>query len=310
MKVLVTGGAGFIGSHVVDEIVNQGYEAIVVDNFSTGKWDNIHVKARVYQEDILSDKLNDIFQFERPEYVIHLAAQSSVSRSIAHPQLDCQVNVLGTINLLENCKNYGVKKMIYSSSAAVYGNPLSLPIEENHLATPLSFYGISKYVPEQYILNYHHLFGLEYTILRYSNVFGWRQDCYGEGGVISIFIDRFLNNQPLIVFGDGNQTRDFIYVRDVARANLMALESKEQGIFNISSNKATTINDLIDVLSSMEERSCKTSYRTERPGDIKYSVLSNVRARDVLGWEPNYFLPDGLKETIDYNRLYIRTAVK
>lgn len=231
MKVLVTGGAGFIGSHVVDCLIESGHETVVVDNLATGKASHVHPKAKLYVTDIRSKELKEIVETEKPRVVIHQAAQVSVKRSVDEPLWDAEINILGTLNLLECCRAANVEKLIYASSAAVYGDPVYVGVDERHLIQPLSLYGVSKYTPELYIKVYHHLYGLNYTILRYANVYGPRQDSEGEGGVVSIFIDKLLKGEQPIIYGDGEQTRDFVYVTDVAQANVMALTRGDGGVF-------------------------------------------------------------------------------
>ncbi|GAB6117189.1 hypothetical protein JCM16816_07860 [Thermoanaerobacter brockii subsp. lactiethylicus] len=201
MKALVTGGAGFIGSNIVDLLIENGYEVVIVDNLSTGKEEFINKKAIFYKKDIIDEDLCKIFEKEKPDYVIHQAAQIDVQKSIDNPVFDAKINVLGTVNLLECCRKSGVKKVIYASSAAVYGNPEYLPIDEVHKINPISYYGISKHTPEHYFVVYRQLYGLKYTILRYANVYGIRQDPKGEGGVISIFLDKMLKGERPIIFG-------------------------------------------------------------------------------------------------------------
>lgn len=300
MKVLVTGGAGFIGSHIVDLLIENGYEVVIVDNLSTGKKEFINKKAIFYKKDITDDDLYEIFEKEKPDYVIHQAAQIDVQKSIDNPVFDAKVNVLGTVNLLECCRKSGVKKVIYASSAAVYGNPEYLPIDEKHKVNPISYYGISKHTAEHYFEVYSQLYGLKYTILRYANVYGIRQDPKGEGGVISIFIDKMLKSERPIIFGDGNQTRDFVYVKDVAKANLLALEKGDNEVVNISTNKPTSINELVEIMNKIMNISLEPIYTEPRKGDIVHSYLDNKKALDVLGWKPEYSLEDGLKETIEY----------
>jgi UDP-glucose 4-epimerase len=299
-KVLVTGGAGFIGSHVVDALISLGYEAVVIDNLTAGKLENIHNKARLYPIDINDNKLGDIFTKEKPDYVIHLAAQTQVTKSITNPRFDAEVNINGTISLLQQCVQHRTKKLVFSSSGAVYGHSQRLPIKEEEMARPASFYGLSKYAAELYIQLFGALYELDYTILRYSNVYGRRQNPHGESGVLAIYINNLLKNRDLIVHGDGEQTRDFIFVKDVARANLQALHYGSREIINISSNTETSINQLISKLNALIKNKQKIIYGEERPGDIKHSRLDNDKARRLLHWEPLYSLTEGVKETIDY----------
>ncbi|WP_019907474.1 SDR family oxidoreductase [Thermoanaerobacter indiensis] len=303
MKVLVTGGTGFIGSHIVDLLIENGHGVVIVDNLSTGKEEFINKKAIFYKKDITDDDLYEIFKKEKPDYVIHQAAQIDVQKSIDNPLFDAKVNILGTVNLLEYCRKSGVKKIVYASSAAVYGNPECLPIDEGHKINPISYYGISKHTPEHYFEVYSQLYGLKYTILRYANVYGIRQDPKGEGGVISIFIDKMLKGERPIIFGDGNQTRDFVYVKDVAKANLLALEKGDNEVVNISTNKPTSINELVDLMNKIMNTSLMPIYAEPRKGDIMHSYLDNKKALDVLGWRPEYSLEDGLRETIEYYRV-------
>ncbi|PMQ01790.1 MAG: UDP-glucose 4-epimerase [Dictyoglomus sp. NZ13-RE01] len=300
MKILVTGGAGFIGSHIVDLLVENGYEVVIIDNLSTGKEGFINKKAVFYKKDITDDDLYEIFEKEKPNYVIHQAAQIDVQKSINDPMFDLKVNVLGTVNLLECCRKFNIKKIVYASSAAVYGDPEYLPIDENHKVNPISFYGVSKHTPEHYLDVYSKLYGLKYTILRYANVYGIRQDPKGEGGVISIFIDRMLRGERPIIFGDGNQTRDFVYVKDVAKANLLALERGDNEILNISTGKPTSINELVEIMNKIMNTSLKPIYSDPRKGDIVHSYLDNRKALKVLGWRPEYSLEDGLREAVEY----------
>ncbi|WP_217562279.1 NAD-dependent epimerase/dehydratase family protein [Paenibacillus sp. GbtcB18] len=300
MKVLVTGGAGFIASHIVDKLIEQEFEVICVDNLSSGKKENVNPKAVLYEEDITSTQLRDIFDVEKPDYVIHQAAQIDVQRSITDPNHDAYINIIGTINLLENCKNFGVKKLVYASSAAVYGNPNYDVVDELHPIAPLSPYGISKYVPEFYIKTYNHAFDLNYTILRYSNVYGIRQVVKGEGGVIAIFVDKLLKNEPLVVYGDGSQTRDFINVSDIAEANVQALHYGDNHVFNVSRNEKININELIGILSKIKGEPISPIYKPFRTGDILHSCLSNEKALSLLNWVPKVSLEEGLLKTINY----------
>lgn len=298
MKVLVTGGAGFIGSHIVDKLIKMNYEVVVVDNLSTGNKNNLNSNALFYRMDITDNKLNDIFLNEKPQYVIHLAAQVSVPYSLKNPLLDCRSNIIGTLNLLECCKNNNVEKLIYSSSAAVYGEPQYLPVDELHPVFPQSNYGISKHAAEMYIKGYSGIYGLNYIILRYSNVYGPRQESKSEGGVIAIFTENILGNKPLVILGSGEQTRDFIFVNDVADANIAALTTAENQIINISTNTSTSINSLIKVCENILGNKINPNYSEGLPGDIFTSVLDNTKAKQLLGWYPKHSLVDGLKETL------------
>ncbi len=226
MKVLVTGGAGFIGSHIVDKLIEEGYEVIVVDDLSSGKEKNINKKAKFYRLNIQDSGLESVFQKEEPDYVNHHAAQIDVRRSVSYPILDAKINVLGTINLLQNCLKYKTRKVIFASSGgAIYGEQQVFPAPENHPLRPISPYGITKLVAEHYLYYYKTIYELDYMSLRYANVYGPRQDPFGEAGVIAIFIKKMLNEEQAIINGDGEQTRDFVYVEDVARANLLAMKN-------------------------------------------------------------------------------------
>ena len=300
MKVLVTGGAGFIGSHVVDELIKNGYQVVVLDNLSTGKKQNINMEAQFYQADITSPEITMIFEIEKPEYLIHHAAQINVQSSMDDPTQDAMINILGTVNLLETAVKFGVRKVIYASSAAAYGNPLYLPIDENHSIAPMSFYGLSKYTSERYIELFAKEHQLRYSILRYANVYGPRQDPKGEAGVVSIFIDKILNNESPLIYGDGLQTRDFIYVKDVALANVMALESPDNGVFNVSSFKQTTIIDLLGIINEIVHKKISPLYNPMRHGDIIHSYLDNSLAFSILGWRPVHNLKTGIEELLHF----------
>ncbi|MBO8170320.1 MAG: GDP-mannose 4,6-dehydratase [Bacillaceae bacterium] len=301
--VLVTGGLGFIGSHVVDGLIEDGYRVAVVDNLMTGKKEYAHPKARYYEIDIRDrQRLTQVFKQEKPQYIIHLAGQSSVAVSIENPVADADINIMGTLNLLELAREWKVRKFVYSSSAAIYGEPVTLPIREDHRIKPLSFYGLSKFVPEEYIRLYHELYGLSYTSFRYANVYGPRQDPFGEGGVISIFIGKLLRGERPVIFGDGEQTRDFVYVKDVARANILALKKTESAVVNLSTRKQTSVNQLVQLLSELTGTEFKPEYAEERPGDIYHSYLDQQEIESYLGWTPQFELREGLRETIRYEQ--------
>jgi UDP-glucose 4-epimerase len=300
MNILVTGGAGFIGSNLVDALIEAGHQVTVVDNVSTGKREYVNRRADFQQMDIQDARLAEVFATSRPEVVFHLAAQINVQTSLQEPGLDADINILGSIRVLELCRRYGVRKIIYPSSAAVYGDPLYLGIKEDHPIKPLSFYGISKYTAEPYIQVYAALYGLDYTILRYANVYGMRQDPQGEGGVISIFLNKMVNGEPPVIYGNGEQTRDFIYIKDVVSANLAAIDRGSRAVLNISTNHSTRIQELAALMSRILGYSGTAIYQEGRPGDIEHSRLAHAEAVKHLNWHPAYSLLQGLTETCEF----------
>lgn len=302
--MLITGGAGFIGSHVVEECLANNYEIVVVDNFSSGKIDNLPDNCKVYQVDINDSDLKRVFEIERPDMVIHLAAQASVMKSLEDPVSDGEINILGTLRILEYARIHHVKKMVMASSAAVYGNPEQLPIDEKSQLNPLSFYSLSKWSGERYAQLYESLYALPCCILRFSNVYGPRQNPLGEAGVVSIFINQLLNHEEIVIYG-GQQTRDFVYVKDVAKACFRAIESPTTGIFNISSCSETSIDDLFSMTSLLAGISIEPYKYPLRQGEIQNSVLGNEKATNELGWQNTYLLQEGLKETIATYQLKI-----
>mgnify|MGYP001300048378 FL=1 len=299
MKVLVTGGAGFIGSHIVDKLIDRGDRVVIVDNLSTGTKAHLHPEATFYHMDIREERLFEVFDLERPEVVIHQAAQNNVPTSLSDPIYDAEVNIIGTIRLLEACHRAQVKKVIYASSAALYGDPCYLPIDEKHPVSPQSAYGISKYVPEHYLKMYANLYGLKYTILRYANTYGPRQGLHGEGAAIPSFISRMIQKKPLLVTGDGEQTRDYIYVEDIAYANLAAIDNGDGEILNIGTGISTSLNHLIKILEEISGEKLEVNYVPKRPGDIKDSYFDNHLAKKKLNWFPQTDLPTGLKRTFE-----------
>lgn len=300
MKVLVTGGAGFIGRHTVKRLVEEGAQVVVVDTAQAGKPRKMDESVRFYATDIVSEELEAIFAEERPDAVIHLAAQTSVRRSLHDPTADAETNILGTIRLLQQCVRFGVRRIVFASSAAVYGNPDHLPIEEAHGTEPLSFYGVSKRVSEMYIQSFSERYGLNYAILRYANVYGIRERRTGEDGVLTAFVERLVAGLPLEVYGDGLQTRDFVYVKDVAEANVLALRCAGSQVLNISSGHGISLLEALGMLKEMSGRNVQPQFRPAQAGDIEQSVLDNGKARDILWWEPRYSLYDGLSEMMDF----------
>ncbi|MFJ8246324.1 NAD-dependent epimerase/dehydratase family protein [Peribacillus asahii] len=303
MKCLVTGGAGFIGSHIVDELLAQNFEVIVIDNLSTGNISNLSDKVKFYNMDILDSDVQQVFSKEKPDYVIHHAAQVSVPFSMNNPLNDAEININGTINLLEEAVKNNVSKFIFASSAAVYGFPNQISIDENHNTKPISPYGMSKLTAENYIKMYSDIHGIDYTIFRYANVYGPRQDVKGEAGVVAIFVEKLLNNKKCTIFGDGKQTRDFIYVKDIATANVKALNSKSSSkqVLNLGLNERTSIIELFNIIREFTSNSSHSPiYSDCRSGDIKHSCLSNIEAKNVLNWLPQYDVDKGLQETVRF----------
>lgn len=293
--VLITGGAGFIGSHVGDLLIENGYSVVVVDNLSSGNGNHLNKKTKFYNLDINSKDLEKVFEENNIEYVFHFAAQASVSVSTQNPTLDATENILGSINLFSLSKKYNVKKVIVASTAAVYGVPEFLPVDEKHSTTCLSFYGLSKLTMEKYL----ELFEIDYIIFRFSNVYGPRQSAHGEAGVVSIFADKMNNNEDITIHGDGTQTRDFIYVNDVARVCLKTIQSDVKNeIINVSTNQAISINKLFELLAQKFNYAKPPLYSQARIGDIKHSVLDNKKCAKKLGIKPETSLQEGLKNLI------------
>jgi UDP-glucose 4-epimerase len=298
VKVLVTGGAGFIGSHVVDKLIQEKCQVVIIDNLSTGLRENINPAATFIQLDIRNDEIRTIFMTEKFDFVIHLAAQTMVHKSLEMPDYDCDINILGTVNILEACRKSNVKRIVFSSTAAVYGNVTTLPVVETSQKAPTSFYGLSKFTCENYLSLYKEVYGLDYMILRYANVYGERQGDGGEGGVISIFARKIRQDQPVLIFGDGSQTRDFIYVGDVANANYQSLlVDHANKICNISTQTETSVNMLIDYMGNVAGKVVTRNYNEKREGDIYKSSLSNAIARKNLDWQPHMILLEGLAKT-------------
>lgn len=300
-KIMVTGGAGFIGSHIVDRYINEGNEVIIIDDLSTGKKENINPQARFHHIDIRDKGMEAIFEKERPEIVNHHAAQMDVRRSTENPAFDADVNIIGTINLLENSVKYGVKRFIFASSGgAIYGEQKDFPAGEEHQQFPLSPYGVSKLAGEKYIHYYSKNFGLRYISLRYSNVYGPRQNPEGEAGVVAIFIGRLLKGKEPVINGDGEQTRDYVYVDDVVEANISATRSETEGSFNIGTGIETSVNKILSNLIDITKVDIKGIHGPPKKGEQRISVLDCSKAIKSLGWKPKVTLEDGLRRTVLY----------
>ena len=303
MKILVTGGAGFIGSHVVDAYVAAGHDVLIVDDLSTGRESNLNPHARFHLLDLRTSTLDDLFAAEKPEIVNHHAAKASVRESIVEPALYADVNVTGGINLLECCRKHKVSKFIYASTGgAVYGEPRYLPADEAHPVAPLDPYGVSKAAFEFYLPLYFKYHNIRYTILRYANVYGPRQDPYGEAGVVAIFTGRMLAREQVTINGSGEQERDFVYVGDVAQANVLALHKGDSGTYNIGTGVGTSVNTLFAEVKRIVGSDQPERHGPAKVGEVFKIWLNADRARRELGWHPASDLDQGLQLTADFFR--------
>lgn len=305
MNIVVTGGAGFIGSHVVDRLVQEGHQVAVIDNLVTGKRKNVHRQARLYKIDIQRPSINRVFRSERPTVVVHLAAQIDVRRSTDDPANDAGVNILGTINVLQHAVDHGVRKVLFASSGgAIYGEQHVFPAPETHPTEPLSPYGISKLAGEKYLAYYAHTVGIETVSLRLANVYGPRQATDGEAGVIAIFTKKMLNGEQPVINGTGKQTRDFVYVDDVVEAILTTLEPGVQGIFNVGTGRETSVNECFQELRRLTGSPCKELHGPAKKGEQLRSVLDVSKLREHFGWEPQVPLSEGLRRTVEFFRTH------
>ncbi|MDP2207985.1 MAG: NAD-dependent epimerase/dehydratase family protein [Bacteroidota bacterium] len=314
MKILVTGGAGFIASHVTDAYINADHSVVIIDNLSMGVKENINPKAKFYQLDIRDDKVKDIFEQEKFDIVNHHAAQMDVRKSVDDPMFDASVNVVGVLNLLENCKKFDVKKFIFASTGgAIYGEQDYFPADENHPVRPLSPYGITKLATEKYLFYYEQVFGLPYVVLRYANVYGPRQNPHGEAGVIAIFAKKMLEGGQPQINGDGKQTRDYVFVSDVVRANLLALEYGKSDIFNIGTGIETDVNLLFNEIKKLTNSNCDELHAPAKKGEQLRSVLDTRKIEEELTWEPKYKIEEGLNLTVEFFKdklIYNESSIK
>ena len=302
MKILITGGAGFIGSHVADLLIENNFDVSIIDNLSSGKLENINPKARFYKCDVRDSEIFKIIETEKPQIVIHNAAQMSVRNSVEDPVNDASINILGGLNLLEACKKLKVEKVIFASSGGVvYGEQQSFPADENHPTKPISPYGVAKLSFEKYLFYYNYIFGLKYIALRYANVYGPRQDPHGEAGVVAIFSRKLLAGGQPVINGDGKQTRDYVYVKDVAAANLSAIRNDFVGEINIGTGIETNVNDIFNILKeAARQTELGEVHAPAKEGEQKRSVLSYEKAQAILGWKPKVKIKEGLTYTFEW----------
>lgn len=304
MKILLTGGAGFIGSNVADRYLDLGHKVIIVDNLSTGRKRNLNPKAKFYQVDICdSSKMAAIFKKEKPDIVNHHAAQMDVRRSTREPIFDAQNNIVASLDLIENCLRHKVKKIIYANTGgALYGEipKKDLPIDESYPIDPICQYGVSKHTVEHYLYTYSFNYGLSYVALRYANIFGPRQDPHGEAGVIAIFCGKILENERPIIFGDGKQTRDYTYVGDVVSANIAALNNVKSGGYHIGTGEEISVNQIFEYVAKILDFRQKPIYAPARVGEISCFSMKNSLAKKELGWQPECTFKEGLESTINW----------
>ncbi|MEX1139606.1 MAG: NAD-dependent epimerase/dehydratase family protein [Bacteroidota bacterium] len=310
MKILVTGGAGFIGSHLVDAYIAAGHDVTVVDDLSSGVRDQVNPKARFVQMDIRDKALEEVFRQEKFDVVNHHAAQMDVRRSVADPAFDASVNILGGLNVFENARAAGVRKVIFASTGgAIYGEQEQFPAAEDHPTRPLSPYGITKLTSEKYLFYYREVFGMNSVVLRYANVYGPRQNPHGEAGVVAIFSSKMLAGQQPIINGDGGQTRDYTYVGDVAKANLRALEVEGSNVFNVGTEIETDVNTLFRALKEILSPSCREEHAPAKAGEQRRSVISFRRIQRELGWKPEVSLQKGLEATTEYFKANFKSSL-
>jgi len=301
MKILVTGGAGFIGSHIVDAYIREGHRVVVLDNLSTGKREQVHPDATFYALDLLNPEINNIFEREKIEIINHHAAQISVTQSVANPSFDAEVNIVGSLKLLQLAATHQIRKFIFASTGgALYGEQEYYPADEKHPTQPMSPYGIAKLTVERYMDYHRENFKIQPAILRYSNVYGPRQDPHGEAGVVAIFCKQLLKDQSPVIFGDGEQTRDFVSVFDVVNANLKALSENCNGTYNVGTGKETSVNTIAASLVKASGKTLSPQHNPPRMGEQRRSSIDYGKFNKDHGWQPVQSLDEGLKDTFDF----------
>ena len=303
MKILVTGGAGFIASHIADAFINEGHSVTILDNLSTGFEKNINPKANFVKGDICDKDISSLFEKEKFDIVNHHAAQMDVRRSVADPAFDANTNIIGTLNLLQNSVKTGVKKFMFASTGgAVYGEQNYFPADEEHLTSPLSPYGISKLAVEKYLYFYRVQYNLNYTILRYANIYGPRQSPMGEAGVVAIFTSKLLRNEQPVINGSGKQTRDYVFVGDVVKANITTLNDGNSDIYNIGTGKETDVNQLFQLLNNIVGNGMSEKHGPAAPGEQMRSVITSEKIFKKFNWKPSTNLEEGLRKTVEFFR--------
>jgi UDP-glucose 4-epimerase len=303
MKILVTGGAGFIGSHLSDALLHLGHEVHILDNLSSGSLNNVPQNAVFHEMDIRDAAVEKLFEAQRFEVMFHQAAQMDVRRSVADPMYDASINVMGLLNLMEAGRKHGLKKVIFASSGgAIYGDPVYVPQDEKHPLQPASPYGITKLIGEHYLHFYQQVHGISFVALRYANVYGPRQNPHGEAGVVAIFTERMLKGQPCFINGTGKQTRDYVYVKDVVSANVLALKMEKSGVFNVGTGLETDVITLFRYIRQYTGSTIREAYAPAKPGEQMRSVVGTAAITEALGWRCQYDLKIGLQETVGWFR--------
>ncbi len=304
---IVTGGAGFIASHIVDALIGEGFTVSIIDNLASGKERNINADAHFYKMDIRDEKVADVFDREKPQIIFHLAAQMDVRKSVEDPAYDADVNVKGALNILENSKRTGVKKLIFSSTGgAIYGEPEYFPVREEHPIRPLSPYGLTKFVFENYLSLYERLYGFKYTVLRYPNVYGPRQDPHGEAGVVAIFSQQMITGIQPKIFGDGNKTRDYVFIEDIVKANITCIDKGDCETINLG--WGTEVKD-VEIFESVRDAlavDVKAHFAQARLGEIERMCLDASKAKSLIGWEPSVTLREGIGRAVEYYRSVVK----
>jgi len=301
-NVLITGGAGFVGSHLTDELIKMGYHVVIVDTAQRHERPDVDSRAVFYTLDVRSKKIGRVFKDEKINYVFHLAAQINARKSIKKPVNDIQKNIIGALNVLDNCRKYKVEKIVFPSTAGIYGNKASVPTTEESMPDPDTPYGINKLAFEHFLSAYHKMYGLPYVIFRIANIFGPRQFRGGGAGVISIIADKIANNKEIVIYGDGKQTRDFIYIDDVVGAMMKAMKSSYIGTVNIGTGKEESLLDVIDAMKKASSCELRISFQLKKKGEQLRSCLDPGKAKQVLDWQAKTNFEEGIKKILEWHK--------